>query len=56
MVDFNVLFSQTMPYTTITVLQVLTALIILVIGWVITRIIMSVFKGRMEKTNLPELR
>ena len=46
---------QTIPYTTITVLQVLTAIIVLVIGWIVAKLIIAVFKKELGKTKLPEL-
>jgi len=55
MVDLNALFSIVIPYTDITIVQILTALIILVVGWTLTRVVLSTFKKRVEKTKLPAL-
>ena len=46
---------RTIPYTGITVLQVLTAIIVLVIGWIAVKVIIAVFKKELGKTKLPEL-
>ena len=55
MVDLGNILPQTIPYTEITVMQVLTALITLIVGWVAAKIILGVFKKRLAKTKLPEL-
>ncbi len=55
MIGLGALFSMVIPYTEITVLQIVTALIILVVGWTLVRVVLSIFKGRMEKTKLPAL-
>ena len=46
---------QTIPYTEITFLQVVTAIIVLVVGWIAVRIFIAVFKKELGKTKLPEL-
>jgi small conductance mechanosensitive channel len=46
---------QTIPYTEITILQVVTAIIVLVVGWIAVKIIIAVFKKELVKTKLPEL-
>jgi small conductance mechanosensitive channel len=46
---------QAIPYTDITVLQVLTAIIVLVVGWIAVKIIIAVFKKELVKTKLTEL-
>lgn len=46
---------QTIPYTDITVLQVVTAIIILIIGWIAAKIIIAVFRKELKKTKLSEL-
>jgi small-conductance mechanosensitive channel len=48
-------WGQVIPYTNITILQVLTAIIILVIGWMSAKIIIAVFRKEVRKTKLPEL-
>ena len=45
----------TIPYTGITLLQVLAAIIVLVIGWIAVKVIIAVFKKELGKTKLPEL-
>jgi small conductance mechanosensitive channel len=46
---------QTLPYTEITVFQLLVALVILIVGWVIAKIIVLLFRKGLTKTELPEL-
>ena len=46
---------QTIPYTDITVIQILTAIIVIIIGWIAVKIIVAVFKKELGKTKLPEL-
>ncbi|RZN37453.1 MAG: mechanosensitive ion channel family protein [Methanophagales archaeon ANME-1-THS] len=46
---------KVIPHTNITIMQVLTAVIILVIGWMAARIIIAVFRKEVRKTKLPEL-
>ena len=53
--DLSAVLSQALPYTNITIVQLLTALIILIVGWVMIKIIVKIFKGRLEKTKIPEL-
>ena len=55
MTDLAGLLEKTLPYTGITVYQLLVALIILVAGWVITKIIVLLFRKELEKTKLTEL-
>lgn len=55
MTDLAGLLQQTLPYTDITVFQLLVALIILVAGLVITKIIVILFRKQLEKTKLAEL-
>lgn len=45
----------TIPNTGITLLQVLTALVVLIVGFVAARIIASVFRRQMRKTRLSEI-
>ncbi|HDS44817.1 MAG TPA: mechanosensitive ion channel family protein [Methanomicrobia archaeon] len=46
---------QTIPYTEITLMQLIMAIAVLVIGWLCTRIVIGVFKSELAKTKLPEL-
>jgi len=46
---------QAIPHTDITVLQVVTAIIVLFIGWIAVKIIIAIFKKELVKTKLPEL-
>ncbi|MBN1762258.1 MAG: mechanosensitive ion channel family protein [Methanomicrobia archaeon] len=46
---------QTIPYTGITIFQVVTAIIVLFVGWIAVKIIIVVFKKELVKTKLPEL-
>ena len=46
---------QEIPYMNITIFQVLTAIIILIVGLIAAKLITAVFKNRLEKTKLPEL-
>jgi len=55
MTDLAGLLQQTLPFTHITVFQLLVALIILIAGWVIAKIIVILFRKELEKTKLPEL-
>lgn len=55
MTDLAGLLQQTLPFTQITVFQVLVALIIVIAGWVITKIIVILFRKELEKTKLTEL-
>jgi small-conductance mechanosensitive channel len=45
----------TVPYTEITFMQVFTAVIILIVGWIAAKIIVSMFKKGVGKSELPEL-
>ena len=44
-----------LPYVGITPLQIITAVVILVVGFVVTKIIVASFKKGLKKTKLPEL-
>lgn len=46
---------KVIPHTNITVLQVCTAIVILVIGWLCAKAIIAVFRKEARKTKLPEL-
>ncbi|MDF1533548.1 MAG: mechanosensitive ion channel family protein [Methanosarcinaceae archaeon] len=54
MVDLSIL-SQTIPYTSVAVSQVLFALIVLVAGFILVKIVVSMFNNGLKKTKLPEL-
>jgi len=46
---------QEIPYMSITIFQVLTAIIILIVGLIATKVITAIFKKQLGKTKLPEL-
>jgi len=46
---------QEIHYISITIFQVLTAIIILIVGLIAAKLITAVFKKRLGKTKLPEL-
>jgi len=46
---------QEIPYLSITIFQVLTAIIILFVGLIVAKLITAVFKNQLGKTKLPEL-
>jgi small-conductance mechanosensitive channel len=46
---------QEIPYISITIFQVLTAIIILIVGLIAAKLITAVFKKQLGKTKLPEL-
>ena len=54
MVDLSIL-SQTIPYTSVAVSKVLFALIVLVAGFILVKIVVSIFRTGLNKTKLPEL-
>ena len=54
MVDLSIL-SQTIPYTNMAVSQVLFALFVLVTGFLLVTIVVSMFNNGLKKTKLPEL-
>ena len=43
------------PYIGITPVQIITALVILIVGWVVTKIVVASFKKGLKKIKLPEL-
>jgi small conductance mechanosensitive channel len=47
--------SQTIPYTGVSVMQLLYALVVLIVGWLIATAIAGFFRRRFKKTKLPEL-
>jgi len=55
MTDLAGLLQQTLPFTHITVFQLLVALIILIAGWLIAKIIVILFRKELKRTELPEL-
>jgi len=55
MTDLAGLLQQTLPFTHITVFQLLAALIILIAGWAIAKIIVVLFWKELKKTKLTEL-
>jgi len=44
-----------LPYVGVTPLQIATAVAILVVGWIVTKIVVGAFKKGLKKTKLPEL-
>lgn len=50
-----VAFDKPLPYVGVTPLQMATAVAILVIGWVVTKILVGTFKRGLKKTKLPGL-
>ena len=48
-------FDQQLPYIGITPMQVITAILVLVVGWIVAKIVVRAFKGALKKTKLPEL-
>lgn len=55
MTDLAGLLQQTLPFTHITVFQLLAALIILIAGWVIAKITVVLFRKELKRTELPKL-
>lgn len=53
-VDLTII-SKPIPYVGITLLQLLTALAVLAVGWLITRLVTASFKRGLRKTKLPEI-
>jgi small-conductance mechanosensitive channel len=47
--------SQTLPYTDVTVSGLVFAIVILVAGCIVAKIIAGIFKSSVKKTNLPDL-
>ncbi len=50
-----VTLAQTIPYTGITLMQVIVAIATLIVGWLAAKIILGVFKKELVRTKLPEL-
>ena len=48
-------WDATIPYTSVTTLQVLTAAIVLVVGLVIAKIVIRLFKRSVRRTKLPDV-
>ncbi|WP_297510370.1 mechanosensitive ion channel family protein [Thermococcus sp.] len=44
-----------LPYVGVTPIQIVTAIVILVVGWIVTKIITASFKRGLRKTRLPDL-
>ena len=44
-----------LPYVGVTPLQIATAIAIIVVGWIVTKIVVGAFKKGLKKTKLPEL-
>lgn len=51
----NSIMSQTLPYTDVTVSNLIFAIVILVAGFIAAKIIAGMFRSSMKKTELPEL-
>jgi len=50
-----VTLEKQLPYLGVTPIQILTAILVLVVGWIVTKITVKSFKMALKKTNLPEL-
>ncbi|MBD3367012.1 MAG: mechanosensitive ion channel [Candidatus Eisenbacteria bacterium] len=48
-------WDMTIPHTNVTMLQVLTAAIVLIVGLIVARIIVAVFKRSLRRSNLSEV-
>ncbi|AMQ19452.1 mechanosensitive ion channel family protein [Thermococcus peptonophilus] len=44
-----------LPYVGVTPIQVITAIVILIVGYIVAKILVSMFKRGLKKTKLPEL-
>jgi len=55
MASLENILSQNIPFTSVSVIQVLFALIVLVIGYMVSKIIFRAFEKGLNKTKLPEL-
>jgi small-conductance mechanosensitive channel len=55
MASLESILSQNIPFTNITVINVIFALIILVVGYILSKIIFNAFMKGLKKTKLPEL-
>lgn len=55
MVDLNNILTQTIPYTDLTVMNIIFALVVLAVGFIAAKMILQMFKSGMGKTKLPEL-
>ncbi len=49
------LLSQTVPYTGVTIMQLIYAFVVLVVGWIAAGIIGGFFGRRLKKSQLPDL-
>lgn len=50
-----VAFDRPLPYVGITPVQIATALVVLVVGWIAAKVVTSSFKRGLRKTKLPDL-
>ncbi|ASJ07324.1 mechanosensitive ion channel family protein [Thermococcus pacificus] len=48
-------FDEPLPYVGITPLQIITAVVVLVVGWIVAKIVVTSFKRGLKKTKLPDL-
>ncbi|ASJ00807.1 mechanosensitive ion channel family protein [Thermococcus gorgonarius] len=46
---------EPLPYVGITLVQIATAIVILVVGWIVAKIVVASFKRGLKKTKLPDL-
>lgn len=53
MVDFAL--GNPLPYIGVTPMQIIIALVILIVGWIVIKLIVSAFKRSLERTKLSEL-
>ncbi|USH00909.1 mechanosensitive ion channel family protein [Thermococcus argininiproducens] len=50
-----IVLNEPLPYVNITPIQIVMALAILIIGWIVAKVIVGTFKKSLKKTKLPEL-
>ncbi|EHR78392.1 small mechanosensitive ion channel protein MscS [Thermococcus litoralis DSM 5473] len=50
-----VALEKQLPYLGVTSIQILTAILVLVVGWIVTKVTVKSFKMALKKTKLPEL-
>ena len=55
MADLNDVLSGTIPYTDITVMQIIAAIVVLIVGFIVLKIAVSIFRKGLSKTKLPDL-
>ncbi len=51
----DLMLSQNIPYMELTYFDLLSALIVLVLGIIVAKVLIKIFKNGLQKTNLPEL-